>query len=111
MSQSVILLVAVFLSSGLTYLMMCLSQRPLNALLDAQRDQIRELLNRIQSKDLHAFSTMQANTAPVSAEEPMYLRSDEAEAKRMVEMFGAVEGIGDVIYSDEELGLLSDLGQ
>lgn len=40
----------------------------------------------------------------------MYPRSDEAEARRMVEMYGGVEGIGEVIYDDEERDLLSDLG-
>jgi hypothetical protein len=64
----------------------------------------------VQSKDLHAFATMQANTAPVSSDDPMYLRSDEAEAKRLVEMFGASEGIGDVILTDEERDFLTDLG-
>lgn len=110
MLQSVILLMAVLLSSGLTYLMMYLNQQSLNDLLADQRNQIRELLNRVQSKDLHAFATMQANTLPVSSDDTVYPRSDEAEAKRLVEMYGASEGIGDIILTDEEHEFLADLG-
>lgn len=66
----------------------------------------------MQSKDLHTFASMQANThAPVSTSDEIYPRSDEAEARKMVEMYGGLEGIGEVIYSDEELDLLNDLGQ
>lgn len=111
MSQSVMLLVAILLSAGLTYLMTYLEKKSLSAVLDDQRKQIQELLNRIQSNDIHTFATMQANTnPPVSSDEPMYPRSDEAEARRMVEMYGGVEGIGDVIYDQEDQDLLSDLG-
>jgi len=75
-----------------------------------QRKQITELLNRVQSKDLHAFATMQMNTKQDVKEDPPVIRSDEAEAKRMLEMYGGVEGIGDVIYNQEELDLAADLG-
>lgn len=91
--------------------MMHQNQRHLKDLLDAQRKQQTELLNRLQSKDLHAFATMQANTNPsVSSDEPMYLRSDEAEAKRMVEMYGASAGVGDIILSDDDQEILDFLG-
>jgi hypothetical protein len=40
----------------------------------------------------------------------VYPRSDEAEARIMMEQFGGLEGIGEVIYSQEELGLMDDLG-
>lgn len=69
------------------------------------------MLNRIQSKDLHAFATLQANTQqPVSSEEPTYPRSDEGEARQLLEQYGSLEGIGEVIYSQEELDLAADLG-
>jgi len=110
MSQLVILLISILLSSGLTFLMMHLNQRSVRDLLDDQRNQVRELLNRIQSKDLHAFATLQANTTPVSPDEPMIPRSDEAEAQRMMEWYGAAEGIGEVILNTEDHEFLSDLG-
>lgn len=53
---------------------------------------------------------MQANTTPVSPDDVIYPRSDEAEAKQLVEMYGASEGIGDIILTEEEKDILSDLG-
>lgn len=86
--------------------------KPLKDVLEDQKAQVRELLNRLQSKDLHAFATMQANTTkPSVSSDEIYPRSDEAEARKMVEMYGAIEGIGEVVYSDEEIDLLNDLGQ
>lgn len=51
---------------------------------------------------------MQTNTAPVSTEEVVYPRTDEAEAHRMMEMYGAAEGIGEIILNEEDQELLSD---
>lgn len=71
----------------------------------------RELLNRLQASDLHAFTSLQHNTGNTGyAETEVYPRSDEAEARIMMEQFGGLEGIGEVIYSQEELGLMDDLG-
>lgn len=76
------------------------------------RGQNRELLNRIQSKDLHAFATLQANTNPAYREEDVnYPRTDAAEAKQLLEAYGSMEGFGDLIIPDEqERDILEMLG-
>lgn len=67
------------------------------------RGQNRELLNRIQSKDLHAFATLQANTNPAYREEDVnYPRTDQAEARKLVEAFGSMEGFGEMLAPNEE---------
>lgn len=67
------------------------------------RGQNRELINRIQSKDLHAFATLQANTQPAYREQDVsYPRTDAAEAKLMMEAYGSMEGFGDLIIPDEQ---------
>lgn len=67
------------------------------------RGQNRELLNRIQSKDLHAFATLQANTNQAYREEDVnYPRTDAAEAKMLMEAYGSMEGFGDLIIPDEQ---------
>lgn len=67
------------------------------------RGQNRELLNRIQSKDLHAFATLQANTNSAYREDDVnYPRTDAAEARKLMESFGSMEGYGDLIIPDEQ---------
>lgn len=67
------------------------------------RGQNRELLNRIQSKDLHAFATLQANTNPAYREEDVnYPRTDAAEARKLMESFGSMEGYGEMLAPNEE---------
>lgn len=67
------------------------------------RGQNRELINRIQSKDLHAFATLQANTQPAYREDDVqYPRTDAAEARKLIEAYGSMEGFGDLIIPDEE---------
>lgn len=67
------------------------------------RGQNRELINRIQSKDLHAFATLQANTQPAYREDEIqYPRTDVAEARKLMEAFGSMEGYGDLIIPDEQ---------
>lgn len=75
------------------------------------QSQNRELLNRIQAKDLHAFATLQAQTQQPTFETDSYMpRSDEAEAHILYEQYGNLEGVGDLVYSEEEIGFLNDLG-
>lgn len=75
------------------------------------QSQNRELLNRIQAKDLHAFATLQAQTQQPTFETDSHMpRSDEAEAHILYEQYGTMEGVGDVVYNTEELDLLADLG-
>src|SRR5258705_11745598 len=115
MIDSVILLLAAFLASGMTW-WICNSNsqksfQHLDDLLVGLRVQNRELLNRLTAGDIHAFSTMQYNTQDnYRNDDVQYPRSDEAEAKIMMEQFGGLEGIGDVIYSQEERDLMTDLG-
>lgn len=67
------------------------------------RGQNRELLNRIQSKDIHAFASLQASTQPSYREEDVnYPRTDAAEARKLVEAYGSMEGFGDLIIHDEQ---------
>lgn len=66
------------------------------------RGQNRELLNRVQAKDLHAFASLQASTQPAYREEDVnYPRTDAAEARMMMEAYGSMEGFGDLIIPDE----------
>lgn len=76
------------------------------------RGQNRELLNRIQSKDLHAFASLQASTTPAYREEDVnYPRTDAAEARKLMESFGSMEGYGDLIIPDEqEMEILEMIG-
>jgi hypothetical protein len=76
------------------------------------RGQNRELLNRIQSKDLHAFASLQASTQPAYREEDVnYPRTDAAEAKKLIEAYGSMEGFGEMLApNEEEMELLEMLG-
>lgn len=75
------------------------------------RGQNRELLNRIQSKDLHAFASLQANTGLQGIEDVNYPRTDQAEAKKLIEAYGSMEGFGEMLApNEEEMELLEMLG-
>jgi hypothetical protein len=68
-----------------------------------QRGTIRELTNRIQAKDLHAFASLQASTQPAYREDDVqYPRTDAAEARKIMEAYGSMEGFGDLIIPDEQ---------
>lgn len=76
------------------------------------RGQNRELLNRIQSKDLHAFASLQHNTVLTDVgEEVNYPRTDAAEARKLVEAFGSMEGFGEMLApNEEEMEILEMIG-
>lgn len=111
MLNSVILLVAVFLSSWSTYQLCKKFQQPLteqsNGLLDDLRKQNQELLNRIQAEDIRTFKSLQHSTKLESPNDFVYIpRSDEAEAIQAQTLYGEFGeqtwGLGETLVNTDE---------
>lgn len=85
------------------------TQNLLNLLAD-QKLLNRDLMNRLMSADLPAFVTLTSQGSSVVSE---YVpQSDSAELERLKFLYRAssLEGLGDTIYDDDELGALRDFG-
>jgi hypothetical protein len=85
------------------------TQNLLNLLAD-QKMLNRDLMNRLMSGDLPAFVTLTSQGSSVVSE---YVpQSDGAEIERLKQLYHAssIEGLGDTIYDDDELGALRDFG-
>jgi hypothetical protein len=85
------------------------TQNLLNLLAD-QKLLNRDLMNRLMSGDLPAFVTLTSQGSSVVSE---YVpQSDSAELERLKFLYRAssLEGLGDTIYDDDELGALRDFG-
>jgi hypothetical protein len=70
----------------------------------------RDLMNRLMSGDLPAFVTLTSQGSSVASE---YVpQSDMAEIERLKFLYHAssIDGLGDTIYDDDELGTIRDLG-
>ena len=70
----------------------------------------RDLMNRLMSGDLPAFVTLTSQGSSVVSE---YVpQSDSAELERLKFLYRAssLDGLGDTIYDDDELGTIRDLG-
>lgn len=70
----------------------------------------RDLMNRLMSGDLPAFVTLTSQGSSVASE---YVpQSDTAELERLKFLYHAssIDGLGETIYDDDELGALRDFG-
>jgi len=85
------------------------TQNLLNLLAD-QKLLNRDLMNRLMSGDLNAYVTLNSQGSSVVSE---YVpQSDSAELERLKFLYRAssIEGLGETIYDDDELGALRDFG-
>lgn len=85
----------------------------LSQLLNDERQQKLELLNRLMSDDLKTFKTLNSQNSSVAQFSEYVPQSDEAEVQRLHHYYNehgiAATGLGEGNYDDTELASLQDV--
>lgn len=112
--ESLLVLALVCLSTYVTiYKLFSQNNKVSKEVLDDQRELIRELLNRVQAKDLHAFATLQANTTNQTetnyVEYPKNDVGEAAQLKAMYQDYAYAEGLGETLFDNNDMEFIDTM--